>query len=86
MRFLSSRPRTLNGISIGAIGLPPDRAFAVAAVLSLALGIGANTAIFQLLDAIEFAHVAGRNSQTNWWRSGFRPGPRAAASSLAGAR
>jgi predicted permease len=29
-----------------------DRSFAVAAVLSLALGIGANTAIFQLLDAV----------------------------------
>jgi putative ABC transport system permease protein len=29
-----------------------DKAFAVAAVLSLALGIGANTAIFQLLDAV----------------------------------
>ena len=29
-----------------------DKGFAVAAVLSLALGIGANTAIFQLLDAV----------------------------------
>lgn len=29
-----------------------DKGFAVAAILSLALGIGANTAIFQLLDAV----------------------------------
>src|SRR4029453_13429584 len=29
-----------------------DKAFALAAILSLALGIGANTAIFQLLDAV----------------------------------
>ncbi len=32
--------------------LKRDKGFAVAAILSLALGIGANTAIFQLLDAV----------------------------------
>jgi putative ABC transport system permease protein len=32
--------------------LKRDRGFAIAAVLSLALGVGANTAIFQLLDAV----------------------------------
>ena len=32
--------------------LKRDKGFAAAAILSLALGIGANTAIFQLLDAV----------------------------------
>src|SRR4030095_13277075 len=32
--------------------LKRDKGFAVAAILSLALGIGANTAIFQLLDTV----------------------------------
>jgi len=39
-------------LKFGARLLRRDKGFAVAAVLSLALGIGANTAIFQLLDAV----------------------------------
>lgn len=39
-------------VKFGLRLLRRDRGFAIAAVLSLALGIGANTAIFQLLDAV----------------------------------
>ncbi|MGE0864082.1 MAG: ADOP family duplicated permease [Vicinamibacterales bacterium] len=39
-------------IKFAARLLKRDKGFAVAAILSLALGIGANTAIFQLLDAV----------------------------------
>ena len=39
-------------LKFGARLLVRDKGFAIAAVLSLALGIGANTAIFQLLDAV----------------------------------
>ncbi len=38
-------------------------AFAAAAILSLALGIGANTAIFQLLDAIRLRALPVKNAQ-----------------------
>ncbi len=39
-------------IKFGVRVLRRDKGFAIAAILSLALGIGANTAIFQLLDAV----------------------------------
>ena len=39
-------------VKFGARLLRRDKGFAIAAILSLALGIGANTAIFQLLDAV----------------------------------
>ena len=39
-------------LKFGARLLWRDKGFAVAAILSLALGIGANTAIFQLLDTV----------------------------------
>ncbi|MCX6629727.1 MAG: ABC transporter permease [Candidatus Solibacter sp.] len=42
----------LDDLRYGLRGLAKNRAFAVAAVLSLALGIGANTTIFTLLNAI----------------------------------
>ncbi len=37
--------------------------FAAAAILSLALGIGANTAIFQLLDAVRLRALPVKNPQ-----------------------
>src|SRR5262245_24932963 len=39
-------------LKYGARGLRHNPGFALVAVLSLALGIGANTAIFQLIDAV----------------------------------
>src|SRR5690348_15483852 len=39
-------------LHFGARQLRLNRGFAIVAVLSLALGIGANTAIFQLIDAV----------------------------------
>jgi putative ABC transport system permease protein len=40
-----------------------DKGFAVAAILSLALGIGANTAIFQLLDAVRLRTLPVANPE-----------------------
>ena len=40
-----------------------NRGVAIAAILSLALGIGANTAIFQLLDAVRLRSLPVRNPQ-----------------------
>ena len=40
-----------------------DKGFAVAAILSLALGIGANTAIFQLLDAVRLRTLPVREPE-----------------------
>ena len=42
--------------------LQRDKGFAAAAILSLALGIGANTAIFQLLDAVRLRIAAGERA------------------------
>ena len=44
--------------------LARDKAFAVAAVLSLTLGIGANTAIFQLIDAIRLRTLPVEDAQS----------------------
>src|SRR5437762_2104539 len=41
-------------LKYGARLLRRNPAFAIVAILTLALGIGANTAIFQLLDAVQF--------------------------------
>ena len=40
-----------------------DKGFAAAAILSLALGIGANTAIFQLLDAVRLRSLRSSDPQ-----------------------
>ena len=56
LRRRGRRPGLLSGLAkdfrYGARRLRLEPAFALVAILSLALGIGANTAIFQLLDAV----------------------------------
>ena len=46
--------------------LKRDKGFAAAAILSLALGIGANTAIFQLLDAVRLRTLPVDASRSSW--------------------
>jgi len=58
--FLDSAWRDLK---FGARLLRLNRGFATVAILSLALGIGANTAIFQLLDAIRIRTLPVANPQ-----------------------
>src|SRR5512146_677648 len=64
------RPMSANAMSslrqdlrYGARLLRMNPGFAAVAVLSLALGIGANTAIFQLLDAVRMRTLPVRNPQ-----------------------
>jgi len=53
----------LNDFRFGIRMLTKNPAFTAVAVLSLALGIGANTAIFQLLNAVRLKNLPVRNSQ-----------------------
>jgi len=53
----------LNDLRFGIRMLTKNPAFTAVAVLSLALGIGANTAIFQLLNAVRLKNLPVRNSQ-----------------------
>jgi hypothetical protein len=50
-------------LRFGARLLRLNPGFALAAILSLALGIGANSAIFQLLDSVRLRTLPVRNSQ-----------------------
>lgn len=50
-----------NDLKFGLRGLRHNPAFTSAAILSLALGIGANTAIFQLLDAVQMRTLPVQN-------------------------
>ena len=73
---------TLKDLYFGLRQLRLNPMFAAVAVLSLALGIGANTAIFQLIDAIRLRSLPVRNPQdlayidfakgskrSGWWSS-----------------
>lgn len=53
----------LNDLRFGVRMLLKNPAFTAVAVLSLALGIGANTAIFQLLNAVRLKNLPLRNPQ-----------------------
>ena len=53
----------LNDLRFGVRMLLKNPAFTAVAVLSLALGIGANTAIFQLLNAVRLKTLPVRNAQ-----------------------
>src|SRR5947209_6275607 len=48
----------------GARLLRTNKGFAAVAILSLALGIGANTAIFQLIDAVRLRTLPVKDPQT----------------------
>ena len=51
----------IKDIQFGVRMLLKNRAFTAVAVLSLALGIGANTAVFQLLNAVRLKNLPIRN-------------------------
>ena len=53
----------LKDLTFGLRQLRLNRTFTAVAVLSLALGIGANTAIFQLIDAIRLRSLPVANPQ-----------------------
>ena len=54
----------------GARVLRLNPGFAAVAILSLALGVGANSAIFQLLDAVRLRTLPGRRIPRSWSRCG----------------
>lgn len=54
----------LQDVRYGARLLRANKGFAAVAILSLALGIGANTAIFQLIDAIRLRALPVKDPQT----------------------
>src|SRR5579864_9247032 len=60
MSWLTS---TWQDVRQGACLLYRSPAFTLVAVVSLALGIGANTAIFELLDAVRLRSLPVRNPQ-----------------------
>jgi len=70
-------------LKFGARLLRLNPSFAAIALLSLALGIGANTAIFQLLDAVRLRSLPVKNPQElaivrvdeRHWASGHIEGP-----------
>src|ERR1700682_6796775 len=70
-------------LKFGARLLRLNPGFAAIAMLSLALGIGANTAIFQLLDAVRLRTLPVKNPQElavvrvdeRHWASGRMEGP-----------
>src|SRR5688500_15814339 len=65
----------LQDLRYGARQLWRSPAFTVAAIATLALGIGANTALFTLLRAIVSEPVAGvRESDRLVWVTPLRPG------------
>src|SRR5579864_6430545 len=63
MNSLSFLETLWNDLRYGARLLRINRGFAVVAIASLALGIGANTAIFQLLDAVRLRALPVKNPQ-----------------------
>ena len=67
MKLVDSAWRDLK---FGARLLRLNPAFAIVAILSLALGVGANTAIFQLLDAVRIRTLPVRNARASWPRCG----------------
>src|SRR5213083_353960 len=63
MNTISLLDNAWRDVKYGARLLRLNPAFAFVAILSLALGIGANTAIFQLLDAVRIRTLPVENPQ-----------------------
>jgi putative ABC transport system permease protein len=61
--FLGTLARLRKDVRYAARALRLNPGFSAVAILSLALGIGANTAIFQLLDAVRMRALPVRNPQ-----------------------
>jgi len=81
---MNAWPETvLQDIRYGARLLRTNKAFAAVAILSLALGIGANTAIFQLIDAVRLRTLPVKDPESlafvripdRHWGSGSFNGP-----------
>ena len=82
-RLLDSAWRDLR---YGARLLRLNPAFAIVAILSLALGVGANTAIFQLLDAVRLRTLPVDECRSSSSRSASPSRPAAAPASSPGRR
>jgi hypothetical protein len=63
MNTISWLDSTLQDLTYGTRTLVANPGFALIAILSLALGIGANTAIFQLVDAVRLRPLPVRSPQ-----------------------
>jgi hypothetical protein len=77
MNTISLLDSAWRDLKYGARLLRMNPGFAFVAILSLALGVGANTAIFQLLDAVRLRTNAGEGSaaagRDSHWRHAERP-------------
>ena len=56
----------LADLKLAVRGLRRSPLFAIVAILSLALGIGANTAIFTLIDQILLRKLPVQDTRTSW--------------------
>ena len=63
MKFMPWLETVFQDLRYGARLLVTNPGFALVAIISLALGIGANTAIFQVLDAVRLRSLPISNSQ-----------------------
>ena len=84
MWTLGSLDTLLQDMRFGARLLRRSPAFTIAAVASLAIGIGAAAAVFSLADGMLFRKLRGAGAARNWSSSGGSPGRRSPLESLNG--